>query len=179
MIPTMNSTLHVSPADAGAPVAGIVIDSTRQTTGTLSDWVARFTELWAAPAGRLEEIMDLLSPDVRLVAPGYRPTVGRQAGLRAFARTFHGLPDLRADVHGWAARHVADADEATIELFVAMTFAATIGGRPVTWPNVDRLTFRNGYAVQRIAYFDPTPVRGAFLRGPAGWWQYRRLRRAP
>lgn len=177
LVPTMDSTQHVSSTDCSALVADLVIDSRRQTTGRLSDWVARFTELWAAPAGRLEEIMDLLSPDVRLAAPGYRTTVGRAAGLRAFTRTLHGMPDLRADIHGWAARRELTADSAAMELFIAMTFSATIGGRLVSWSSVDHLTFRSGYAVQRVAYFDPTPVRAAFLRGPAGWRQYRRLRR--
>ena len=154
---------------------GVVLDTRRRRVGTFADWMARFTTLWDAPLGRLEEIMDLLSPDVRLAAPGYRPTIGRAAGLRAFARTLIAMPDLRADVHAWAVR--GDGDEG--ELFIAMTFVATIGGRRVSWPNVDLVRFRDAQAIERVAHFDPSPVRVAFLRGPAGWRQYRRLRRGP
>lgn len=168
-LPTATHDLPLAP-----PVArGVVLDTRRRRVGTFADWVTRFTTLWDAPLGRLEEIMDLLGPDVRLAAPGYKPTTGRAAGLRAFARTLAAMPDLRADVHTWAARGDGDVGE----LFIAMTFVATIGGRRVAWSNVDHVRFRDGEAIERVAYFDPSPVRAAFLRRPAGWRQYRRLRR--
>lgn len=71
---------------------------------------------------------------------------------------------MRGDVIGWSA--TGDT------LFIEMTFTATIGRRRVTWPNIDRITFKGGTAVARTAYFDPTPVRLAFLAGPRGWRQF-------
>ena len=62
-------------------------------------------------------------------------------------------------------------------LFIEMTFRATIGGRIVEWPNVDRFLFADGRAVERVAYFDPLRVRRALLGSLRGWLQIgRRIR---
>ncbi|MGI9452149.1 MAG: nuclear transport factor 2 family protein, partial [Geminicoccaceae bacterium] len=81
---------------------------------------------------------------------------------------FRAMPDLRADVQRWSAN-----DDV---LFIEMSFFATIGGRVITWRNVDRFLFRNGVAVERTAFFDPARVQRAFLANPRGWFQLARLR---
>lgn len=151
----------------------------REERGTLADWVERFAFVWEAPAARLEALLDLLSPDVRLVAPGYAPTVGRDAARRAFERTLLAFPDLTATVKSWGTGFADEArhtDGFTGTLYVEMRFAACVGRRRLTWPNVDRFTFVRGEAVERVAHFDPTRVRAALLRSPSGLLRYLRLR---
>lgn len=147
----------------------VIVNTRTGETGDHAVWVAEFAEAWRGGCSRVDRFMDLMSPDIRLIAPGLKPTSGRDAGERAFRHMFDVLPDLTAEVQRWSA--AGDA------LFIEMTFHATIGGRPTRWPNVDRFLFRDGYAVERVAYFNPLRVRRAFLRTPSGWLQLmRRLR---
>lgn len=144
----------------------VVIDTRTGRAGSYEEWVAAFADAWQRGRGALEDVMSLMSPHVKLSAPGLRSTRGREAGYRAFRRTFALLPDLVATVENWAAQ--GDV------LFIEMTFTATIGGRLVQWKNVDRFIFRDGVAIERTAYFNPVWVRRAFLATPAGWLQLLR-----
>lgn len=146
----------------------VVINTRTGATGSYAEWVAEFAERWAGGRKNLDRFMDLLSPDIRLIAPGLRPTQGWDACHKAFQRTFEILPDLTAEVTRWS----ASGDV----LFIEMTFAATVGRKKLRWNNVDRLLFREGRAIERVAYFDPSRVRRAFLRSPRGLWQLLRLR---
>ncbi len=147
----------------------IIVNTVTGQAGDYADWVQAFAELWRGGRSRRGEFMDIMSPDIQLSAPGLRTTKGRQACRQAFERTFDVLPDLTARVHRWSA--TGDA------LFIEMTFAATIGGQKIEWHNVDRFLFRDGQAIERVAYFNPVKVRRAFLRGPRGWLQLlRRIR---
>ena len=142
----------------------VVINTRTGARGTIVDWVVAFTDLWSAPAQNVDRFTDLLDPQVRLIAPGVPTTIGDAAARLAFRRLFKALPDMRGDVTRWSAAGNA--------LFIEMTFTATVGGRHITWPNVDRITFGDGAATERTAYFDPTPVRLAFLGSPRGWRQF-------
>lgn len=147
----------------------VIVNTRTGQTGDYSTWVDTFTQLWREGRSRLPDFMSLLSPEIKLVAPGLRSTRGWVEGELAFKRTFDVLPDLTAQVDRWSA--TGDV------LFIEMTFSATIGGNKVTWRNVDRFVFRDGIAVERVAFFNPSPVRAAFLRSPAGWLQlWRRIR---
>ena len=149
----------------------VVIDTRTGLTGSYAEWVGAFAERWADARNNLDRFMDILGPDIVLSAPGLRTTRGRDAGYRAFAKTFAALPDLTGAVHRWSASGHA--------LFIEMSFAASIGGRRVEWHDVDRILFEDGVAVERIAYFDPTPIRRAYLGSFAGLrqlWRMRRLR---
>ncbi|MEQ1868215.1 MAG: nuclear transport factor 2 family protein [Micropepsaceae bacterium] len=126
--------------------------------------MAAFAKLWSAPAQNVERFTDLLDPRIRLIAPGVPTTIGHAAASLAFKRLFKALPDMRGDVTRWSA--VGDT------LFIEMTFTATIGRRRINWANIDRISFKNGAAIERVAYFDPTPVRLAFLTSPRGWRQF-------
>lgn len=146
-----------------------VIDTRTGEYGSAAEWVEKFAHVWAAPSKRLERLMALLGPDIVLKAPTVPPkTIGQQAGRRAFVRALHAMPDLTASIMRWS----ASGDV----IFIEMTFRATIGRRHVAWHDVDRILFRGGVAVERIAYFDPAPVRRAFLGSPAALRQYLRLR---
>lgn len=142
----------------------IVINTNTGARGTYADWVAAFVDLWSAPAQNVDRFTDVLDPQIRLIAPGVPTSTGHAAARRAFRRLFKALPDMRGDVLAWSA--TGDT------LFIEMTFTATIGRRKLTWPNIDRIAFKNGAAVERQAYFDPTPVRLAFLTSPRGWRQF-------
>jgi ketosteroid isomerase-like protein len=154
------------PVDADASV---VVNTTTGERGDVAEWVELFGHVWDAPRERLDRLLDLLSPDIVLKAPTYPPeTRGREAGRAAFLRAFRAMPDLRADVHCWA----ASGDL----VFIEFTSSATIGGRRVEWTSVDRFIFRDGLAVERVNYFNPAHVRKAFLRSPGAVWQLLRLR---
>jgi SnoaL-like domain len=77
-----------------------VIDHTIDRRGSIEEWVECFTQAWAGGARELETILGLLSPDVRLIAPGLHETVGIMQARAAFERTFAVLPDLTASVNG-------------------------------------------------------------------------------
>ncbi len=93
---------------------------------------------------------------------------GRAAGRKAFRAAFSAFPDLTGKTKRWA----ASGDV----LFIEMTFTATVGGRKLSWDNVDRFLFRNGEAVERIAFFqDSTIVLRTARRSLRGWVQIVRL----
>jgi limonene-1,2-epoxide hydrolase len=149
----------------------IVIDTTTGKTGTYADWVDAFVERWAAAKDNLDRFMDILGHDVVLRAPGLKTTRGREAGYRAFAGTFAALPDITGKILRWSASGEV--------LFIEMAFTATIGGKLMTWSDVDRFVFRDGIAVERTAFFDPTRIRRAYLGSLLGWkqlWLIRQIR---
>lgn len=151
--------------------ARFVLDTRTGELGSAEQWVAAFQERWANAKNNLDRFMDILGPDIKLVAPGLRPTQGREQIYRAFERTFAALPDIKGQVHRWSASEDV--------LFIEMTFSATIGNRHVQWTDVDRFRFRNGIAIERVAYFDPSPIRRAYLSSFSGLrqlWRMRRLR---
>jgi hypothetical protein len=148
----------------------MVLNVTSGARGSIEEWIAAFRHVWDKPQERLDHLLNLLSDDVTLRAPTLPPVSHGKAEARAaFNRAFRGMPDLRADIHRWSL-----ADEV---LFIEITFEATIGGHRVKWDDVDVFTVKNGVAIQRVAFFDPTPVRRAFLRNFSAFRQYRRMRR--
>ena len=137
-------------------------------------WVAEFVEGWRAPAGP-DELADhfarVVSPDVRLIQPQIPTLIGPRALRERFARPlFALLPDLRAEVERWA----GGEDFALIEL----TLSGTLGGRPVAWRVVDRVTIRDGVAVERESYLDPLPLLRAVLTRPRAWPRFLAMRLA-
>lgn len=138
------------------------------------EWVAAFREGWRAPTGPeafADHFEPLLDPGIRLVQPQMPTIVGRRAFRERFARSLFDLvPDLRGEVERWA---VGD-DVAYIEL----TLTGTLGGRPVTWRVCDRVSLRDGLAVERESYLDPTPVIRAVATRPRAWLPFLRARGA-
>ncbi len=135
-------------------------------------WVASFAEGWRAPRGPdafAAHFRDWLAPDVRLIQP-QRPTlVGRRAFEERFVRPLFALiPDIHADVEDWAAR--GDT------LYIELTLRGTVGGRELSWRACDRVTLRDGVALERHSYFDPAPVLAAIAAHPSIWPRFLRLR---
>ena len=127
-------------------------------------FVKRFAEFWAAPSP--EKMPALLTSDVVLIQPMSRPMVGIEAAQAEFRKLFAWLPDLHAIVDAWGANGSA--------LFIEFRLIATIGGRPVEWPVVDRFVLRGDKAEKRVTYFDALPLVIRLLKTPSawpGWWR--------
>src|SRR2546421_168074 len=143
--------------------------------GRAAEWVAGFADGWRAPAGPesfLAHFRALLAPDVRLIQPQLKTTVGHRAFDEEFVRPLFALmPDLHGDVERWAAREDS--------LYIELTLSGTLAGRAVSWRACDRITLRDGLAVERESYFDPLPLLVALARTPRAWPRFVRLRAAP
>src|SRR5436853_1132081 len=128
-------------------------------------FVRAFAEGWRAPidaehfADHFERWMD---PEIRLVQPQVPTTIGAREFRERFARPlFELLDDLHGTVEGWG----ANGDIVYIEL----RLEGTIGGRAVTLRTCDRVTLRDGKAVERVAHLDPIPMLAAIAATPRSW----------
>jgi ketosteroid isomerase-like protein len=133
--------------------------------------VAGFAEGWRAPAGPeafSAHFRELLARDVRLIQPQLPTVVGHRAFEEQFVKPlFTLIPDLKGDVERWAAR----ADTVYIEL----TLRGKLAGRPLSWRVCDRITLRDGVAVERESYFDPAPLIAAVATTPRTWPRFLRM----
>jgi ketosteroid isomerase-like protein len=134
-------------------------------------WVEGFIAGWRAPRGPeafAAHFSPMLAPDVRLIQPQLADVVGVRAFEEHFVRPLFGLiPDIRGEVERW----VAQGDVAYIEL----TLRGTLAGRPVSWRVCDRVTLKDGVAIERESYFDPGPLLAAVARTPRAWPTFVRL----
>jgi len=145
---------------------------TARSERSTKDWVEGFAEGWRAPRGPdafAAHFRTLLDPDVRLIQPRLRTTVGYRAFAEQFARPLFALiPDLHGEVERWAAREDT--------LYIELTLRGTLGGRPFRLRACDRITLRDGLAVERESYFDPAPLLIAIATTPRAWPRFLRLR---
>jgi len=118
---------------------------------------AKFTDFWRPPLDP-ERLGGLLHSDGRLESPGLPATVGLEAGKEAFRSLFKLMPDFRAELERWSA--AGDA------VFLELTLRANVGGQELRVPAVDRFLLRDGKAVERVSFFDPSPFLQA-LRAAA------------
>ena len=136
------------------------------------EWVEGFTRGWRAPGGAesfASHFREMLAEDVRLIQPQLPPIVGRRAFEEEFVRPLFALmPDIRGEVESWAARDGT--------LYIELTLRGTLGGRPLSWRVCDRVTLRDGVAIERESYFDSLPLLAAVLRTPRSWPRYLRVR---
>ncbi|WP_420242795.1 nuclear transport factor 2 family protein [Roseiterribacter gracilis] len=144
----------------------MVLNTKTGERGTIAAWVDLFAQVWQQPKERLDRMLALLDEQVALESPMQR-VVGRAAARQDYLRILRALPDLTGVLNSWEHRNGY--------LFIDMSLEASIGGRMVKWPSIDRIRFRDGIAVERVAYYDPQPVHRAFMRNPKGWSQYARL----
>jgi ketosteroid isomerase-like protein len=124
-------------------------------------FVEGFAKSWAAPT--VESHSALWHDDIVLIQPLMPKAVGRKECEEGFARLFHLIPDLHATVHRWS----GDGDI----VFIEFTLAGTFGARPIAWDAVDRITLREGLAVERVSYFDSVPLGIEMALRPRGWRQ--------
>jgi hypothetical protein len=58
---------------------------------------------------------------------------------------------------------------------IELTLRGTLGARPVSWRACDRVTLRDGVAIERESYLDPSPILAAVPRAPRAWPQFLRM----
>lgn len=135
-------------------------------------WVAHFTEGWRAPTSPdafADHFVPVLHPEIRLIQPQIPTLVGHRAFRERFVRPlFTMIPDLHGDVERWA----TDGDV----LYVELRLQGTVGGRPFAWTVCDRVLLRDGVAVERRSYMDPSALLGAVLTRPSAWPRFARAR---
>lgn len=148
------------------------VESTAASEETAARWVAGFAEGWRSPSGPqafAAHFRKLLAPDVRLIQPQLPTSVGHRAFEELFVKPiFDLIPDLLGEVERWAAR--GDT------LYIELTLRGTLAGRPVSWRACDRVTLRDGVAVERESYFDPAPLLKAVAMRPRVWPRLLALR---
>jgi hypothetical protein len=134
-------------------------------------WVEGFADGWRAPSSPeafAAHFRPLLAPDVRLIQPQLPTLEGHRAFEEEFVKPLFALmPDLHGDVERWGSR--GDA------LYIEMTLRGTLRGRPLSWRVCDRVTLREGVAIERESYFDPSPLLAAVAMAPRAWPLFLRL----
>lgn len=137
----------------------------RDTADAATAFVAAFAEGWRAPSGPnafADHFERWLDPEIRLIQPRMPVLVGRDAFRQRFVRPLFALvPDIHGTVESWA----CSGDT----IYIEVRLEGTVGGRPVAMRSCDRVTLRNGVAIERIAYMDPTPLLAAIVRSPRAW----------
>ena len=146
---------------------------------TTAEWVEGFADGWRAPTDAdsfSDHFAPLLDDEIRLVQPQLPTVVGKQAFREEFARPlFKLLSDIHGEVGAWAASQDGDREVVFIELAIHAKLA---GGRPVTLHTTDRITLRDGVAVERIANLDPLELLGPVALSPRSWPAFIRARLA-
>jgi hypothetical protein len=105
----------------------------------------------------------MLAEDVLLLGPQLPPLRGIEAFERRFvAPLFALMPDVRAEV----GRAAIDGET----IFAELTITGTLrGGRRVRLHACDRIELRDGLAIERETYFDPSPLLAALVLSPRSW----------
>lgn len=156
--------------------AGARNPSRAQTRLSAEQWVERFKVGWRAgdgPDAFAEHFRPMLAPDVRLVQPQLPPLHGFEAFKESFVKpTFALIPDIHGEVERWAADEQG-TEQGTI--YIELTLHGTIGRRALSFRACDRLSMRDGVAIERESYFDPAPLLSAVLRSPSAWPRFVRL----
>jgi hypothetical protein len=133
-------------------------------------WVAMFAEGWADPVDAdtfCDHFEPWFDPQVRMIQPNLRPTIGPRAFREEFARPLFSLvPDLHGTVENWAA--------AGDVVYIELRLEGTVGNRAFTMSTCDRVKLRGGRAVERVAYLDPAPLLKAVAASPRSWPRFLR-----
>jgi hypothetical protein len=157
-------------APSGNGTATAIPETTEGQAEAAANWVRVFAEGWANPVDTdifCDHFDPWLDPEVRMIQPSVRPTVGRKAFREEFARPLFSLvPDLHGTVENWSA--TGDL------IYIELRLEGTIGNRPFTMRTCDRIRLRDGRAVERIAYLDPAPLLKAVALSPGSWPRFIR-----
>lgn len=128
-------------------------------------WVTAFAEGWRAPTDAdsfSDHFERLFHPQARLIQPQTPVVVGHRGFREEFARPlFELMPDLHGTVDGWA--------ESGDVVYIEIRLEGTLGRRKVTIKSVDKVTFKDGLAVERVAHTDTTPLLAAVALTPTAW----------
>jgi hypothetical protein len=145
--------------------------TTAEQAAAAEVWVREFSEGWRAPAGpeqlaaHFERVLD---PGIRLIQPQLPDLVGYADFRSGFvAPLFALIPDIRGEVERWAARRDT--------IYIEVTMHGTLGGKPLRFRACDRVTLRDGKAVERETYVDPTPLLASAATRPKAWPRFLRF----
>jgi hypothetical protein len=131
------------------------------------EFVARFASFWSAPGP--ERLDEVLAENVRLVTPMTPDSRTLEEARESFVQFLGLIQGLKGEVRRWGATE----DGVLVEL----RLEGRLGGRPVTLDAIDRVVIgEDGRAIERISYFDPTPLVLAALRRPGTWPRFARSR---
>jgi ketosteroid isomerase-like protein len=158
------------PAASGNGTATAVRETTEEQADAAAAWVAMFAEGWANPVDAdsfCDHFDSWFDDEVRMIQPSVRPTVGRKAFRKQFARPLFTLvPDLHGTVENWSARRDL--------VYIELRLEGTVGRRRFTLHTCDRIRLRDGKAVERVAYLDPAPLLRAVAASPRSWPRFLR-----
>ena len=140
-------------------------------TISVAEWVDAFAEGWRAPTDAdsfCAHFDRYLDDEIRLVQPQLPEVIGKRAFRDEFARPlFSLLSEIRGEVGDWASTPGERDGEHVV--FIELTIRARVGGRPLALHTADRITLRDGLAIERIAILDPLELLGAVARSPRSW----------
>ncbi|MGB6208433.1 nuclear transport factor 2 family protein [Mycobacterium sp.] len=126
------------------------------TSEIAAAFVQQFREVWAAPT--VERLDAVTHPDVCYLQPLHPPVHGREQAGVYWRRIFTLVPDLHIDVVDWA----VSADDM---VYIEFRINGTLGGKPISWPAVDRCELDEaGRVRRRTLYCDSLPMVRAVLR---------------
>ena len=145
-------------------------ETTPEQDADAAAWVSMFAEGWADPVDAdtfCDHFDPWFDPEVRMIQPNLRPTVGPRAFREEFARPLFDLvPDLHGTVEAWAASGES--------VYIELRLDGTVGRRPFTMHTCDRIKLRDGKAYERVAYLDPAPLLKAVAASPSAWPRFLR-----
>ena len=144
---TSDTSMHAEP------------DGDDTTPSDLARFVEAFAAVWARPS--IAGFDRLIHADVKFVAPMMNVTVGREACLEELRRLLALRPDMHLEVEHWS----GSGDV----VFIELALIATIAGREIRIPAVDRIRLKNGRVIERVSYGDPLPALWALMRHPSEW----------
>ncbi len=136
-----------------------------------AEWLSGFAEGWRAPRDAdsfSDHFEPLLSDRIRLIQPQLPEIVGKLAFRERFARP---LFELLSEIEGTlGSSAISEQGDGSAVLFAELTIRGRLpGGRRATIQTIDRITLRDGVAVERVAHFDPLPLLRALALSPAAW----------
>ncbi len=145
--------------------------SSETTNATAARWVEAFAEGWRDPKDAdsfCDHFEPWLHPEIRMVQPNLPTLTGFRDFREGFARPLFDLaPDLHGAVESWA----SDGDL----VYISLRLEGTIGSRQFALSITDRVTLRDGKAIERVAYSDPTPFLKAVALSPRSWPRFARM----
>jgi hypothetical protein len=155
---------------ATATINGTGTETSADQREAAAAWVAMFAEGWANPRDAdsfSDHFEPWFQPEVRMIQPSMRPTIGKRAFREEFARPLFDLvPDLHGTVEGWAA--------AGDSIYIELRLDGTVGRRAFTLHTCDRIKLRGGKAIERVAYLDAAPLLKAVAGSPRSWPKFLR-----
>src|SRR5688500_20329013 len=101
-----------------------------------------FQRSWTAPGPGAWD--DLLTEDVLMVQPLVPTTRGRSAWDAQINDVLELVPDLTGTVQNWSGSGNT--------MFIELTLAGTLGGKPVSWGLVDVLPLTGDRVSKRVSY---------------------------